>query len=186
MRASQIVTIATAVAALVVLGGCGSSDSTGSPAETSPGAVGKATTDTPTGKKATGRLTLVVDGKPVDTGTPEDCNVNDYEGDPIFAFTASKSNPDTGLAVRLPAEPGTLGEREGNVILPEPGDGDAFQPTLEVTGSWSRDGDTASGHLEGTAKRVSAITASDAPPPTAFTIDFSCTVTDIHLDDVGN
>ncbi|HET8930527.1 MAG TPA: hypothetical protein VFN21_07720, partial [Acidimicrobiales bacterium] len=138
MAASRIVHVGIA-AALVIVGGCGSSDSPGAS-----GASGKATSvvaeNTPKGEGASGTLTLVVDGTSVDTGTPEDCNVNDYAGDPIFTFTASKSNVDTGLAVRLPPEPGTLGERDGNVILPEPDDGDSFQPTLEVTGSWKRNG----------------------------------------------
>lgn len=185
--ARLFVAAALVVSLLVTATGCGSSGSTA--ADTTGGTAGSAGGANPTAPAAAttaGTLTLVVDGKTVDTGSPKDCNINDYTGEKVFAFTATRSDIDSGLAVQLPPEPGTLGERDGNVILPEPSDGDSFQPTLDVTGSWERSGDTATGHLEGSAKHVSAITATDPAPPSTFTLDFSCKVTEIDLDDVGN
>lgn len=187
MRAKLLVAICAVVLCAITTTGCGSSGSTAT--DTTGGTAGSdggANPTAPAAAAAAGTLTLVVDGKTVDTGTPKDCNINDYTGEKVFAFTATRSDIDSGLAVQLPPEPGTLGERDGNVILPEPSDGDSFQPTLDVTGSWERSGDTATGHLEGSAKHLSAITATDPAPPSTFTLDFSCKVTEIDLDDVGN
>jgi hypothetical protein len=174
----RIIAAAMAVTTLGAFSGCGSSGSSGSPrpSDAAPNAP-KTKTD------SSGTLELVVDGKHVDAGTPSDCNINDYGGDPIFAFTSTATTIDEGLSVRLPPEPGPVGKREGNVILPDPSTSDSFQPTLDVTGSWSRSGDTARGHLEGTAKLASSITSSNPPPPTPFSIDFSCNVTEVHLPD---
>lgn len=131
-----------------------------------------------------GSIKLVVNGKNVDAGTPVDCNVNDYEGEPVFEFGGSEGTIDTALGVRLRGGPGTIGQRKANVILPAPSDSDSYKPTLDVTGSWSRAGDKATGHLEGTAELMSSMTADNPPAPSTFTLDFSCTVTELHLSDL--
>lgn len=109
-----------------------------------------------------GNVTFTLEGK-----------TSELASDPCYILTMVDrvlSVRAQGLSFTLPPEPGDFADGDHGVAVtfPDPGTGVIYSNTNQAHGSWSRDGDHASGHLEGTTSKIPGTDDAD------FTIDFEC------------
>ena len=120
-----------------------------------------------------GTATITVDGETT-TVTLDPCYIVDTS-DVNLSISSDNSN---GLLAMLPPEPGPFTKDDlGHVMLPPPSGDDEYRGTSDISGQWTRDGDGASGHIEGSIHLLSGITSAD-DPAFPFSVDFECTGVD--------
>jgi hypothetical protein len=139
----------------------------GASAEQGPG---PAAGDQPAASGDQGTVTLTIDGS-TSTFEAGNCVI-------LRTVDVNLTLNSHGLVVSLPSTPGSFTEKDhSNVILPPP-TGDEYRPTIKVRGRWSKDGDRASGHVEGVANLLSGIGSGD-DRDYPFSFDFECPLSDI-------
>lgn len=159
---------AASLVTLIALAACGSSDAgnvAGSDITKAAAAAeesGGAAQDPAQGD--VGKVTVTIDGTTT-TAAAGTCRI-------ITTSDKNLSLNNGSLHLMLPPEPGDFDN--GQVILPPP-PGDEYSPVVRQHGSWTRDGDTATGHVEGDARLLSNVGSGEEKRST-YSIDFSCPI----------